>query len=111
MTPLMATTSVVPHKSEHIVWMPQVHEWAKWEAEIQASQADVKRQLLPLDTFLHRKLEGDAVGHASAVAVGMFTRDLFRSPVTKAVYKNLRVMFIERMHFDYTFDFGAFISR
>jgi hypothetical protein len=89
----------------------QVHEWSKWEAEIQASQADAKRQLLPLDSRLHREIEGDSVKHAAAIAVGMFTRDLFRSPVTKAVYKNLRIMFIERMHFDYEFDFGTFINR
>ena len=58
-----------------------------------------------------RKLEGDRISRALKIALALVTHDLIKAPVTKAVYKNLRVLFIERMHFDYDFDFGTFINR
>jgi hypothetical protein len=49
--------------------------------------------------------------HGVRVAFAVVTSDLIFSPINRAVYYSLRLMFIDQLHLDHSFDFASFVER
>jgi hypothetical protein len=57
------------------------------------------------------RVGSSGLAHAGRVALAVVTSDLVFSPVTRAVYYSLRLLFIARLNLDQSFDFAAFVER
>lgn len=109
----------------------QMRQWHRWEAHAPSDDA-----FLRLSTAPHtprprgdaksageaRRMRADAktlwyrVGssgftHGARVAFAVVTSDLLFSPINRAIYYSLRLMFIDRLGLDHSFDFANFIER
>jgi len=58
-----------------------------------------------------RRVGSSRLTHGIRTAVAVVTSDIVLSPVTEAVYYSLRLMFIDRLGLDQSFDFASFIER
>lgn len=118
----------------------QIRQWRRWEEEAPAAEAFLRVSNVPTTPRTPAAPAGAARGawahpdaaakrarrsakklwarigtnrftHACHVALGVVTHDLVFSPVTRVVYYSLRLMFIDRLGLDYSFDFASFIER
>ncbi|KAI8476523.1 MAG: Mlo family-domain-containing protein [Monoraphidium minutum] len=120
-----------------MVCLVQIRQWRHWEEEAPAADAFLRISNQPTTPHtpntprggggahpgvtlrrarrsakaLWTKIGTSRFSHAWHMAVAVVTTDLFFSPVTRAVYYSLRLMFIDRLGLDYSFDFAAFIER
>jgi hypothetical protein len=60
---------------------------------------------------LWRRVGTSPGSHAVRVVLGVVTKDFFVSPINRAIYYSLRLMFIDQLHLDYSFDFASFVER
>ena len=115
---------------------PQIRQWRRWEEEAPAADAFLRisntsvtprTPVTPRGAWAHpdralkraRKSAKQLWGrigtsrftHALHMTFGVVTTDLIFSPVTRAIYYSLRLLFIDRLGLDYSFDFAAFIER
>lgn len=120
---------------------PQVHQWRRWEEEAPASDVFLRISNSPTTPRYpptHPNPGGGAPGphddraikrarasarslwqrvgtshlsHSVRVTCAVMTTDLIFSPVTRAVYYSLRLMFIDRLNLDHSFDFASFVER
>jgi hypothetical protein len=104
----------------------QMSIWHQWETEAPNSEdflaiADhasiPPKHLKGLKHLRHdsktlwRRVGTNHFSHIFRVATGVITRDLVFCPVNRAIYYGLRLMFINRLSLDHSFDFSNFVER
>jgi len=80
-------------------------------ANTAAHQNRVLRRARASAKSLWQRVGTSRFSHAVRVAFAVVTTDLIFSPVNRAVYYSLRLMFIDRLGLDQSFDFASFIER
>lgn len=119
----------------------QVRQWHHWENEAPSSDTFLKitnspvtprhrgsragpkssawsqspdralRRLRASAKALWRRVGTSRWAHGARVAIAVVTTDLIFSPVNRAVYYSLRLVFIDRLNLDHSFDFANFVER
>ncbi|KIZ07029.1 MLO-like protein 12 [Monoraphidium neglectum] len=120
-----------------MICLVQIRQWRRWEAEAPAADAFLRmsditapsprappsragggaraeratRRARASAKALWVRVGSSGLAHAGRVALAVVTSDLVFSPVTRAVYYSLRLLFIARLNLDQSFDFAAFVER
>lgn len=130
---LLATVHVIYVTVTLMLSLVQVRQWHHWETEapsadvfLRASGATATPRGLPSGAAkptraLRRARESakklwarvgtNRFTHSLRVALAAVTTDLVVSPVTRTVYYALRLMFIDRLSLDHSFNFSQFLER
>jgi hypothetical protein len=100
--------------------------WHRWESEAPNAEDFVairdhttisRKHLQGLKHLRHdagdlwRRVGTNQYSHIFRVVIGVVTKDLIYSPVNRAIYYGLRLMFITRLSLDHSFDFSNFVER
>jgi len=115
---LIAATLVVYVLGTLLLCLVQVRKWRRWEGEHLASAAwDEGRagahhqpQEDPNGAWRHEG-GGSGLPHAVKALVAVLTVDLCCPPVSRTVFNNVRLLFIDRLGLGGSFDMASFVER